>query len=274
MLASVVPLLFFGGGGFFLYKKVIEPRQIDKAAPRYYTFAPSVILRSSKATGVDFNKLGSLPYGTELITYNHADDWSEVKVSTPGADGQQLKGYIASPFILGKRDFFLLNSIFGNEDSKMVVETSKCRRALLNYFKEQGYIGDISVDKAAELGLPTPSYGNQWQVFCFPKESKTNHVYYKRLVRSNSKYTDFVVIIRNINSDERRVLLFTFDDETETPRLVVEQSIASVGTIKKVNLIKETGYEWGDEYYMHVELQDEYDYTMYSYEDAECVCPF
>ena len=37
------------------------------AAPRYYTFAPSVILRSSKNAGADFNKLGSLG-GSGLIS--------------------------------------------------------------------------------------------------------------------------------------------------------------------------------------------------------------
>lgn len=263
VLTVLVSLLLLGGGGFFLYKHVIEPRQIDKAAPRYYTFAPSVILRSTKATGVDFNKLGSLPYGTELITYSHGRDWSDVKVSTPGADGKRLKGYIASPYILEKRDFFLLNSIFGNEDSKAVIETSKCRRALLEYFKAHNYVGNISSEDASALGLPAPAYDNQWQVFCLPKDSRTNNVYYKRLVRSNSKFTDFVVIIKNINSDDRKILLFSFDDESEAPRLEVEQGALSFGTIKNVYLERGYGYEWGDELYLSVDYVDERGRTMY-----------
>ena len=125
ILAIVLATILLGVGGFFVYNNVIKPRQIDEAAPRYYTFAPSVILRSSKSAGADFNKLGSLPYGTELITYNYSYDWSEVKVNPVNEEGKQLKGYIASPFILEKSDFFLLNSIFGDADSKIVIETKK-----------------------------------------------------------------------------------------------------------------------------------------------------
>ena len=268
VLAAVVGLFVLGGGGFFVYKNVIQPRQIDKAAPRYYTFAPSVILRSSKVSGADFNKLGSLPYGTELITYNYAEDWSEVKVNAPGADGKKMKGFIASPYILDKRDFFLLNSIFGNEDSKTVISTSKCRRALLEYFKSQGYVGNISAEDAAQLGLPYPSYKNQWQVFCLSKDAKTNNVYYKKLTRTNSKYTDFVVIIKNINSGERKILLFSFDDETEAPRLVVERPALSYGTIKKVSLHRSDPYDdWGAyDYYLVVEYLNEQGQTITIYD--------
>ena len=184
-------------------------------------------------------------------------------MNAPGADGKKMKGFIASPYILEKRDFFLLNSIFGNEESKAVISTSKCRRALLDYFKSQNYVGNISAEDAANLGLPYPTYNNQWQVFCLSKDAKTNNVYYKKLTRSNSKYTDFVVIIKNINSGERKILLFSFDDETETPRLEVEQSAMSYGTIKKASLHRYYGYEWGDEYYLSVEYVNEQGHTIY-----------
>lgn len=236
ILAIVLATILLGVGGFFVYNNVIKPRQIDEAAPRYYTFAPSVILRSSKSAGADFNKLGSLPYGTELITYNYSYDWSEVKVNPVNEEGKQLKGYIASPFILEKSDFFLLNSIFGDADSKIVIETAKCRRAILNYFKNQGYIGRISHEEANKLGLPTPTLNNQWQVYCLPKGAKTNNVFYKRILRKDSKFTDFAVIIKNINTGERKLLVFYFDDD-ETPHLRAERPAPKYGNIKNIYLI-------------------------------------
>lgn len=233
ILSVVLTVTILCVGGIFLYLNVIKPRQIDKAAPRYYTFAPSVVLRSSKNSGADFNKIGSLPYGTELITYDYDYEWSEVKVNSLNAEGKKVKGFIASPFILEKTDFFLLNSIFGDNDSKDVVETSKCRRALLNYFKEHGYIGRLSPEETVELGLPYPSDENQWQIFCLSKDMPTNNVYFKRLLRKDSKFTDFAIIIKNINSGERKLLFFYFDDD-ETPHLAAEQDAPEYGTIKKV----------------------------------------
>lgn len=235
ILCIVLAVVILGAGGLFLYNNVIKPNQIDKNAPRYYTFAPSVILRSSKSSGADFNKLGSLPYGTELITYDYTPEWSEVKVNSVAAGEKKLKGYIASPFILEKRDFFLLNSIFGDADSKEIIETSKCRRALLNYFKEQRYIGRLSTEETTELNLPAPSYDNQWQVYCLPKDMATNNVYFKRVLRSDSKFTDFAVIIKNINTSERKLLLFFFDED-ETSHLIAEQPAPEYGTIKKITL--------------------------------------
>ena len=235
LLSILLAVVILGVGGFFVYNNVIKPRQIDKAAPRYYTFAPSVVLRSSKSSGADFNKIGSLPYGTELITYDYGYEWSEVKVNSVNAEGKKLKGYIASSFILEKSDFFLLNSIFGDTDSKTVIETSKCRRALLNYFKGQNYIGRLSAEEAAELGLPTPTQDNQWQVYCLPKDVSTNNVYYKRVLRKDSKFTDFAVIIKNINTGDRKLLYFYFDDD-ETPHLAAEQTAPEYGTIKKITL--------------------------------------
>ena len=235
LLSVALALIILGVGGFFLYNHVIVPRQRDKNAPRFYTFAPSVVLRSSKSSGADFNKIFSLPYGTELITYENGSEWSEVKVNSVNADGKKLTGFIASPFILEKKDFFLLNSIFGDTDSKSFIETSKCRRALLNYYKGQDLIGRLSAEHAAELGLPAPTTDNQWQVYCLPKDVPTNNVYFKRLLRKDSKFTDFAVIIKNINTGERKLLFFYFDDD-ETPHLAAEQAAPEYGTIQKITI--------------------------------------
>ena len=209
--ASVILLL--GVGGYFYYDKVYLPKKIDAEAPRYYTYAPSVVMRSSPTAGVDYNKLGSLSYGTELITYSAGSEWCNVKVSAVGNPLNGQVGYVASPYVLEKSDFFRLNSIFGDNDSKDIIKTAKCRKALLDYYKERGFVGKISTNEAEAWGLPYPSDENQWQVFCKQESSKKNNVYYARLYDKNSKFTDFAVLIKNINRGERRLLYFAFGDD-------------------------------------------------------------
>lgn len=236
ILSIVLSVVILGIGGLFLYKNVLLPNKIDKEAPRYYTFAQSVILRSSKSSGAEFNKICSLPYGTELITYEHGYEWSEVKVCSAGnRDGNDVRGFISSFHIMIKSDFFLLNSIFGDMESKSIIETSKCRRALLNYFKDRNLIGRLSLDETIEYGLPMPTEENQWQVFCLPKDMPTNNIYFKRILRKDSKFTDFAVIIKNINTGARKLLYFTFDED-ETPHLAAEYDAPEYGTIKKISL--------------------------------------
>lgn len=63
--------------------------------------------------GIDANKLGTLQYGSELIVYNYSNDWAYVK-STSGK-----KGYVASDFLMEKKDFYILNSIWGDSESAL-----------------------------------------------------------------------------------------------------------------------------------------------------------
>ena len=106
----LLALIICGAGGYFYYDNVYLPEKIDREAPRYYTMANVIVLRSSRSSGADFNKVASLPYGTELITYEYDSEWAKVKVNSQTGDKQE--GYVASPFIINKTDFFLLNSIF------------------------------------------------------------------------------------------------------------------------------------------------------------------
>ena len=229
---AVLALLICGVGGYLYYDNVYLPEKIDREAPRYYTMANMVVLRSSRSSGADFNKIGSLPFGTELITYEYDSDWARVKVATPSGEGKKLEGFVARPYIVGKKDFFLLNSLFGNQDSREVIVTTKCRIALLDYFKTHGYIGVIDSQIMTEAGITTsPNGDNQWQVFCKPKDAKPNSVLFKRLYNKNSQFTDFAVIINNITNGNRKLLYFYFDED-ETPHLYTEQEAPREGYIK------------------------------------------
>lgn len=219
-------------GGYFYYKNVYLPAKIDKEAPRYYTFSHLTNMRSSQIVGVDYNKIASLPYGSEVITYSYGTEWSSVK-------NEDKKGFISSNLLMNKEDFYVLNSIWGDNDSRECIVTSKCRIALLNYFKDKNYIGKISSELLNEIkpGFVI-SVDNQWQVFCRNKNMKPNTVFYPRLFDKYSKFTDFAVLIKNIQTEDRKVLIFTFSED-ETPSLFYESNAPKKGYIKNIRVVKD-----------------------------------
>ena len=229
----LLALIICGVGGYFYYDNVYLPEKIDREAPRYYSMANVIVLRSSRSAETDFNKVASLPYGTELITYEIDSEWARVKVNSQNGDKQE--GFVASSYILNKADFFLMNSIFGNQNSKETISTTKCRTALLNYFKKRQYIGNIDNQMRVEVGISiVPNAENQWQVFTKPKDAKPNSVFFKRLFNKSSKFTDFAVIIKNSVSGIRKLLYFYFD-ENESPHLLTEQDAPSQGDIVDIS---------------------------------------
>lgn len=207
VLLAIALIIF----GIFYYYNIYLPVKIDKEAPRYYTFADKTVLRSTKEAGVDYSRITSLNYGSELITYSHdINGWSEVK------DASGNKGYISSNYLLGKTDFSILNNIFSDEDSKQCINTTKCRLALLNYCKINNLI-------------------DNWKVFCRPKDTKPNTVLYPRIYTKNSKFTDFAVIIKNTQNGERKILIFGFNDN-ETLAWTKDSNAPNEGYIKNIYL--------------------------------------
>lgn len=84
-LLSALALIIFG---IFYYNNIYLSAKIDRVAPRYYTFADKTVLRSTKDAGVDYSKIASLKFDSELMTYSHyLDGWSEV------LDASINKGY-------------------------------------------------------------------------------------------------------------------------------------------------------------------------------------
>ena len=221
------------------YNNVYLPEKIDNEADRYYVVPNSLFIRSSEVSGIE-NKLVSVFYGQELITYRHGTEWSHVKFKEAHERGNEgVKGYVGSRYLLKKTDFYLLNSIWGNDDAKVIAETNKCRLALLDYYKSHGYIGKMSSNIIKDIHLQVvPDRNNQWQFFALPKKSKYNNAFFKKLISSSQKYPDAFLILKNIVTGERKVVMFHYDDD-ETPHFVQEISAPENGVIKNVRLTKD-----------------------------------
>ena len=227
----VASTLLIISGSVVFYLLLLKPYLEDKNAKRYYTYVDNLIMRSSQIAGVDYNILQKLNYGTELIAYNQNlenSEWIFVKAN-------EKKGYISTQFMLNKRDFYELNGIFGDAESKEVIYTAKCRKALLTYFQDsinRNIIGKIDPQIQLEI------YGTQknreiWQVFSRGKDINPNTVAYPRITNTNSKFSDFACIIKNISTNKRKLLIFSFS-EAGVPSLAFESDAPDEGYILSI----------------------------------------
>lgn len=215
--ANLTVLLSILGGvmivvvGLLLYFFWYAPYAKDRDAPRTYVVANNVFLRSTQMAGVEYNIVGKIPYGSEVITYSKLGEWAEVKVN-----GQ--KGFIASAYLLDPQYFNYLNYIWGDLDTRECIESSKCRLAILDYF----------------MNNKLTSGANGWQVFTRPVNQKPNTVFYPRLYDKYSKYTDFVFIIKDNQTGNRVLVCYSFEDTTEKPIFRFSVDAPPTGFIKSV----------------------------------------
>lgn len=189
------------------------PYATDRDAPRTYVIANNVFLRSSRMAGIEYNILGKIPYGSEVITYSKLGDWAEVKVN-----GQE--GFISSTYLIDSQNFNYLNDIWGDLDTKECIESAKCRLAILDYFKKNRLTSGT----------------NGWQVFTRPLNQKPNTVFYPRLYDKYSKFTDFVFIAKDNTTGNRVLVCYSFEDSTEEPIFRFSMGAPQEGYIKNVVL--------------------------------------
>ena len=186
----------------------------DSQYAHYYTYASSLNLRSSQSSKSKSNIIEALPYGTKLYMLSYGNDWCEVKANT--SNGKQT-GYVSTDYILSESDYYLMDGIFGNNEARKMISEQRCRKALLEYFKDKKYRGYLSDDAYKAIGQQAYSDSRQmWQVSCYSPKSSCNSVYYCREYEKNSKYKDMVVIISRMQNNvvkERKLVYFYFDSD-------------------------------------------------------------
>lgn len=219
----ILLLALFSVIGYFVYEWYE-----DSQYPKYYTYATSLNLRSSQNSKTKSNIIEALPYGTKLSLINYGKYWSEVKTKT--SMGKQT-GYVSSDYILEEGDFFLLDGIFGNDNAREMISEQRCRKALLDYFRENRLRGELTDEGYKADGRDRFSDNREmWQVMCYSPSSKYNSVYYCKEYNKNSKYKDFVVIIQkqeNGFTTAKRLLYFHFDDTGKAYKVYEDNNPAS-----------------------------------------------
>jgi hypothetical protein len=211
--------------GLLFYFLGLKPFLRDKNAPRMYSYVNSLVFRSSPMSGVDYNILDNIKFGSELIVYSNTGEWVNCKYNG-------TEGYASNKFLLNKEEFFILNSIFADQNSREIIETAKCRKAILDYFKSNHIIGNLNNEIQKEL-WGEPKNNDQWVIYAKPKNVKPNTVIYPRALSKTSKFTDFGFLITNLANGKRKFILYTFS-ENEEPIFVAEQDAPENGDLNKI----------------------------------------
>ena len=197
----------------------------DKDATRMYSFANSLALRSSPAGGGDYNMIANIPYGSEVLVYDNGTDWVNCKLN-----GQE--GYASPKYLLNKMDFQELNAILADVDTRTAVSQTRFKKALLSYFRDNNLIGKMDVEMQKEVyGLVTAR--EVWQLFAKAETNTSNNVYFSKKSKQNSKFNDFACIIKKENTNERKILIFSFDD-SENPKLEGQDFAPENGYISSI----------------------------------------
>ncbi len=214
-LSVIIILLFIlitFGYFFFFYKSNHSS---------YYTIVNTTNLYS-KAEETNTFIIAQIPYGSKLIVNTNNSKWSSVEYNNK-------KGYIISSHILPQKDFDLLNSIFGNSESYQCVSYPRHRLALLDYYKKNGLYGGSDF-KSGQINKKETS---SWQVYTKNVNEKNNSVFFPTLYNPNSKFSDFAVIIRNNNTEERLLIYYSFSDE-EVPIFRFDENAPPIGNINSM----------------------------------------
>lgn len=211
VLISIIVCVLLTVGGTLGYFFWYAPYAKDRDALRTYVVANNVFLRSSKLSGVEYNILGKIPYGTEVITYEKYGEWADVKVN-------KQVGAIAAAYLLDSADFTLLNGVWSDNEARECIESSKCRLAILDFLKTNHL----------------PSGQNGYQIYTRPANQKPNTVFYPRLYDKYSKYTDFVFLLSENKTGNRTLVCYSFDNVTEKPIFRFSIGAPQSGYIKNI----------------------------------------
>ena len=207
--------------GFCGYQYWYKPMTIDRDAERTYVYVSSLLQRSDKNANVEYNRIQSLPYGSELITYQkEGDGWSYIKAN-------EKKGYVSTNYTLSKADFELLNNLWGSKEAMEGAPTAKCRLALVDFIKKNNY----------KTGT------GQWQLFAQPIEVKPNAVLYPRLANGYTKFTEFAFVLSNSSTHEGVLAIYSFADD-ETPVFIYQEQTTENAQIKDIKY-----YPWKTDKY-------------------------
>lgn len=203
----VVVLALLCGAGYCVYRQYMYMQSV----PRYYTLTDTALPPS----GLLHRHTTSLPYGSELLVHEFGDTHRGMsKVTMSGKWMIGIPFYVPTELIMDSGDFRRLDSIWGDEWSKGIIVSAHCRRALLNYFKENGL-------------------STEWKVYSRDTAEATNTTFFQRVVARDSELPDFAVIIENKRDTARRCLLFSFDGEKQ-PSLVFDKQAPQEGCIRLI----------------------------------------
>ncbi|MDE6095003.1 MAG: SH3 domain-containing protein [Muribaculaceae bacterium] len=206
-------ILLFAGIYWFWLKDYLNERKL----PHGNVFAENLILRSSKDSEDENNVICLLPYGTDVLIMEDSNDgWYKVK-----ADGKQ--GYVAGKYLLSPDRFKLLDNVWDDEEIRKLVSESIFRLGILDFVESQApQVLEDSVSNWKIENRPYYSY---------------NNVSFPDLKNGYDSIQDFAFIIKNPYLGQRKVIIYSFDNQGSPILMDVEQA-DDFGVIRDVTFDK------------------------------------
>ena len=208
-------ILILSIAGIFAYNKYYVPYKRDKEAARKYIIANTYKLRASRfLNDNDLNIVKSFKYGQEVLVYNEDSEWAEVKIIDKYANNEYT-GFFGFPkrYLGNKKEFYEIDGIYGNEESRKLITGSYSKTAIINYLHSNNLM--TNVPNNIQLELYKKIKGDPvWQVYGFPKDSKYNTVVSAKLAGGDNLCLA-VILSKKTNKSNRKLLIFSFDKEDD-----------------------------------------------------------
>ena len=193
--------LFFGIIPFlFIVYLLLGP--LVKLIKKDFSSETMIIISENLNIRSDKNKnsyiIGSYPFGTKVEVYDvFENNWAEVSVG-------DKKGYMSFEYLVLPETFYIIEGMFGNENAKKLIASTKYRIAISNYMKTNNYTTKIPKNEREKLyGKDTKK--EVWQIFAEPSKSEFNSFCYGDYNGDNNR--DAAFILTNVKTGKRKLIV-------------------------------------------------------------------
>jgi len=199
ILFGIIPFLFIV---YLLSGPLIKVIKKDFSSETMMVISEELNIRSDKDKNAYV--IGHYPFGTEVQVYEVLDNnWAEVSIG-------EKKGYMSFEYLVLPETFYTIEGMFGNENAKKLIASTKYRKAISNYLKKNGFTSKIPKDEREKL-YGKDDHKEVWQIFAESGKSVYNSFCYGDYNADNKK--DAAFIITNINTGNRKLIILNIETD-------------------------------------------------------------
>ncbi len=196
---GLVPFLFIV---YLLLGPVIRVVKKDLNATPMFIISDNLNLRSDRSSNAYV--IGNYDYGTEVKVYNTYDNkWAEVAVG-------RKKGYMSLKYLVPPEIFYLIDGLFGNEQAKKAIKKTAYKKAIANYFLQNGLVSDMPDQIKIQLYGRKSRNKPVWQLFVLSGNPKFNSYCYGDF--NGDKKPDAAFVITNKKTMQNRLIILSINN--------------------------------------------------------------
>jgi len=120
---------------FLIYVLIETANETNQSEVIMYNYADVLAFRSRPEIKND-NIIENISYGTEVKVYSTEQGWAKCALNNK-------HGFVASEFLLHKKDFTELEVIFGDSNARQLITKTRYKKAILGYFHSKHIMGNM-----------------------------------------------------------------------------------------------------------------------------------